>query len=447
MKGILRNHGYEFFVTILAQISFQLFSLLIFRQLSNSLSSVNFGFVGLWLVFNTSVSVIFSSPISALALRFSGFKAYSETNIVDNLISTDYPYYLKKLCNVFVSRYVLFCKYAAALSILFLYLNFDIFVALILSIPYGLSFGLIIILLGFLQGRRQRSHQLIIALLEGTIKLFLFVVLTKVLAPNHFLAMLYLTLGSAFSCIAAYLILPFISSELVSNNHRFKFYSAHKLIKSSPEKLDPRECDLVSSATKFGIISGFQIFLEVYVVGAFYGLEATAALVILTKFAFTPSVFLANAVLAYVSPIMYRRSEISYKTGETSLLLKFFKNYSFALLLVSSILIGLFSNYMSPFVFEKFFPPGYHYLSEFVAYFVFSGFLTTLSSVNFPIIETFSGSSLIYSSRSILVLCTIILNCLLTSLFGLNGAAFSAIISAFLAYYMFNVRFIFKEIC
>ena len=58
------------------------------------------------------------------------------------------------------------------------------------------------------------------------------------------------------------------------------------------------------------IVRRESFFFEVYLVSIFYGLESSAALVILTKFAFTPSVFIANSFLAYVAPILYAKSEI-----------------------------------------------------------------------------------------------------------------------------------------
>ena len=325
-------------------------------------------------------------------------------------------------------------------------MKLDIFIAFILSLIYGLSFGFTIILLGFLQGQRKRSQQLFISLIDGTIKISLLVFLTKSSFPNHIYAIFYLTLGSLLSCIAIYLLLPVVSPELFPNQNKFNIIPPFEITHFPEETLDSREREQVLSASKFGVIAGLQSFLEVYVVGVFYGLEASAALVILTKFAFTPSVFIANSFLAYVAPILYAKSEIVYSGRRSILILKYFKNFSFIFILLISGSMGLISFYVAPYLFKFFFPPSYQEFSGFFAYFVFSGFLTTLAMINFPIIETFKGSSVIYFNRSFLAIFTLALNFLLTFFFGLNGAAISFVLSALVACVLFNIRFIFKDI-
>ena len=441
------NHLKELIVTTCAQLSFQLFTLLIFRHLSVNLSERSFGFIGLWMIFNTSISTIVSSPISTIAIRFSGTSSKPDSTFSHKNYRQFYPPYLLKLIHRFVVRYLLFFR-LAPVYVLFVLIfggNYEAYLALIFSFFYGLSFGHLIILLGYFHGQRRRLEQLFVTVLDGGIKLLSIIILLIFGFNTPFFAMAAFTASSILSLLVINTILPHTSNDFKGKNFFLYLFQNH-LSNFNSLKLNLREAEQVGSATKYGVLCGTQAFFEVYIVGLFYGLETSAALVLLTKFIFTPSLFLANSFLAHLSPILFSKSEFAYQKSYIPSSLRLFVKVSPFIVFLLSLGAGIITFYAGPFLLSVLVGDGYLHLVKYLPYFAFSGMLTGLSFSSLPIIHTFCGSKGIYRSRSFISIISLTANLALAPLFGIWGSTISFMISSISAYLLLNVRYSFSRL-
>jgi len=435
----------ELVLSVIASLSFQFFSLAIYRFFSVRLSANEFGLLGLWLTANTAVSVFTSSPVSALALRFSSVRC---DYAASSFSALGFPPYLTNLLRIFLLKYLTFFSIAPLCIILAFHFGkaYLLFLFLLSSFIYGLAFGFLIILLGFLQGLRRRFLQFLVVIVDGSLKLLLITLFSSIGLPFVMKPAIVLSFSSLFSLAIVFVVLPIIIPDLFSPRQSNLFYSVSQAFAGPGMKgFDHRESEHLKAATLFGYLIAIQSFCEIYIGSIFYGLGYTANLLVLLKFVYAPSVFAANSFLAYVSPMLSFRAEQVYAGACSPDLLSKLLRLSPAVVLASSVISGFVAFAIGPTFLRFLFDSRFDSLAPFFPWFVFSGFLATLSYICIPIVDASKGAFSSYKARAIVSLFSLVSNMCLAPALGLLGATISTTFSALLAYTLLSLRYVFFE--